>query len=223
MATGDQNDFQQRIISVMPSWFGDITTAPVIGGLISGASYVYAQCYSLLASARQQTRIATATGGFAGYMDMIALASWDFFGDTLPRKPNEADGPFRARILAALFPQRVTRQGMMTALTLLTGTPPVLFEPWRPADAACAGYAYAGVSRAGSPNTPAQAFITVTLPSGNGGASIAGASCNYAGAGSPYMAAVSEAILAGNITDQDVYDTVNAFKAEGTTMWVQII
>ena len=217
MATGDSVDFRNRIISVIPPWFGDVSTDPVIGGLIAGAAYVFAQCFSLLSYVRLQTRIETASDG---WLDLVSL---DYFGATLPRKANEADGPFRTRILAALFPQRVTRPGMMAALTMLTGTPPVLFEPWRPADAACAGYAYAGVSRAGSYNTPAQAFITVTLPPSNGGAIIAGAGSNYAGAGSNYMAAVGETTLAGNITDQDVYDTVNAFKAEGTTMWVQIV
>jgi hypothetical protein len=217
MATGDQADFQNRIIGTLPPWFGDVTTDPVIGGAIAGSASVWAQVYSLLAYIRPQRRISTATDGF------LDLAALDFFGGALPRRPNEMDGPYRQRILAALFPERATRPGMVKALTVLTGTAPVIFEPWRPADAACAGYAYAGVAQAGSYLMPAQAFITVTLPAGNGGAGIAGAGSNYAGAGSPYMAAADQSALSGSITAQDVYDTVNAFKAEGTTMWVQII
>ena len=216
MATGDAADFQQRIIGVLPRWFGDVSSSPVVSGLIGASAYVFAQVYSLLAYVRLQTRIRTATDGW------LDLASQDYFGNALPREGNEADTAFRARILATLFPQRVTRPGMLGALTVLTGTPPVLFEPWRPADCFVLGYSSLGIGQLGSYQMPAQAFISVTLPSGNGGAGIAGLGSNYAGLGSGWLALPGASQLAGSVSAQDVYDTVNAFKAEGTTMWVEI-
>jgi hypothetical protein len=217
MATGDATDFQSRIIAVLPRWFDDIASDPVIGGVIAAGACMYAQVYTLLTYVRPQTRIATATDGW------LDLASQDYFGTTLPRRPNEQDGPFRARLLAALFPQRATRPGMLKALTILTGTAPVIFEPWRPADAYCVGYSGVGLTPIGSYQMPAQALISVTLPAGAGGAGIGGVGTNYGGVGSPYFAAADTSELAGVITNQDVYDTANAFKAEGTVMYVQIL
>ena len=216
MAIGDQNDFQSRIIGDLPPWFGDVIVDPIVSGLVAAGAYVMSTCYAVLGYVRPQTRIRTATDGW------LDLASQDYLGDTLPRKTAESDTAFRSRILANLLGERATRPGMIKALTVLTGNAPVIFEPWRPADAACANASYAGVSRAGSYTTPAQAFITVTLPPGDGGGGIAGAATNYAGAGCGYMAAADASTLGSAIADEDVYNTVNAFKAEGTTMWVEI-
>jgi hypothetical protein len=216
MTTGTPADFQSRIVDCLPRWFGDVSADPVLSGVIAAAAYVFSQVYGLLSYVRLQTRIKTATDGW------LDLVSMDYFGTTLPRKPGEADAAFRARILAALFPQRVTRPGMVAALTVLTGTPPVLFEPWRPADAFVLGYSGLGTGKLGSYQMNAQAFISVTLPSSNAGAGIAGLGSDYAGLGAGYMALPSESELAGTISQQDVYDTVNAFKAEGTTVWVRI-
>ena len=216
MATGDILDITARIRRYLPSWFPDATLAPVANALAVGAATALAQVYALLADVRLQTRITTSTDGW------LDLASLDFFGLTMPRRVGEADAPFRTRLLAALFPERATRPGMLKSLTLLTGTAPTIVEPWRPADVACFGQAYLGNALMGSTQMPAQAFIAVSLPLGSGGAGIAGLGSNYAGIGGGYMAAANQSSLSGTVTAQDVYDTVNAFKAEGTTMWVQI-
>lgn len=34
---------------------------------------------------------------------------------------------------------------------------------------------------------------------------------------------VSEALITGPVTDQDIYDTINATKPTGETVWVQLV
>src|ERR1700749_4296193 len=127
MAIGDAQDMVTRIKATLPSgWFADST--PVLDSVLSGIGWALALGYSLIAYARLQTRIKTATDGF---LDLIAF---DFFGTMLPRALQELDNAYRTRIIASLFPQRATRQGMINVLTLLTGRAPWIFEPARPAD-----------------------------------------------------------------------------------------
>jgi len=52
----------------------------------------------------------------------------------LPRNPGEPDTAFRTRIQARIFLEKGTRNGMIKALTLLTGRAPKIFEPARPLD-----------------------------------------------------------------------------------------
>src|SRR5580698_3442021 len=155
MATGDANDMLGRIKSLLPArWFPDST--PVLDALLSGAAWALSLIYGLIQYAQLQTRIATATDGF------LDLISFDFFGTNLPRRAQEADTPFRARILATLLREKVTRNGMIAALVNLTGRTPFIFEPARPADTGAysvstSGYGVAGGY--GSLMLPAQFFI----------------------------------------------------------------
>src|SRR5579885_1748109 len=102
--TGDQQDIVSRIKAVLPNgWFRDST--PILDGVLNGIGWALAGIYSLAGYARLQTRLATATDGF---LDLISL---DYFGLGLPRRPQEMDAPFRARIQAQLFLERATRRG----------------------------------------------------------------------------------------------------------------
>ena len=67
---------------------------------LSGPAWALSQIYALIQYAVLQTRIATATDGF------LDLISYDFFGGNLPRRSQEKDNPFRARILATLLRPR---------------------------------------------------------------------------------------------------------------------
>ena len=216
MTTGNVSDFASRIISVLPPWFPDPVDAPVTYALIQGVATVMAQCYSLLSYVRLQTRLQTSTDG---WLDLFSL---DFFGLSLPRRTGEMDAAYRARIAASLFLEKGTRNGLVKALTLLTGTAPTVFEPARPQDAFCLGYSGLGVGMLGSYTLNNQALVTVAIPPGSGGANIAGLSATYAGLGSPYMAVVSQDTLYGSIRNQDVYNTVENTRPAGSTVWVKI-
>lgn len=99
MATGDNNDQFRRLKRLMPqSWFGDNST--VIDAILRGFASVNASLYALIAYARLQTRINTATDG---WLDMIA---YDFFGNNLPRKPGQSDDSYRAWIKVNLLGRR---------------------------------------------------------------------------------------------------------------------
>jgi hypothetical protein len=124
---GSSDDFARRVKKVLPArWFGD--SAPIAKAIIGGLADLASWSYSLLAYARQQSRIATATGP---WLDLI---SKDFLGDHLMRY-GLSDATFRTRIKATILQERVTRNGMISALTTLTGYTPSIFEPWNTYDA----------------------------------------------------------------------------------------
>ncbi|MGZ5029017.1 MAG: phage head spike fiber domain-containing protein [Methylobacter sp.] len=136
--TGDQSDISKRIKALIPPWLGDVT--PYLDSLIQGMAYTGSFVYSLIAYAKLQTRIKTATDG---WLDMISA---DFFGSALPRQANQSDTSFRNRIIINLFRERATRAGIVKVLQDLTGRTPVIFEPLRPLDTGAYGAAVA-VSR----------------------------------------------------------------------------
>jgi hypothetical protein len=136
-----------------------------------------------------QTRIKTATDGF------LDLISWDFFGPTLPRNTNEIDTAFRTRILANLLRPRVTRQGMITTLTLLTGRAPRVFEPKRPMDTGgWGGNPFGGYGVAGGYSNPAI---------------------------QPFQAMIV-AYRGNNVPDEAIYAAVDEAKPIATIMWTAL-
>lgn len=201
MARGDISDMAARIRAVLPtSWFpttatGQPTVSPVLDGVLAGLGAGWAKIWNLLAYTRLQTRILTATDFF------LDLISADFFGTTLPRKANESDDDFRARIEANLFAPKATRAAIIRAMQRLTGQTPVVFEPAYTHDtggygsradpAAGGGWGYGrGPAQQwavnepggyGSLKLPFQFFITVYRPVANGLATIGG----YGSRGSP--------------------------------------
>jgi hypothetical protein len=168
--TGDQSDMLSRIKAVLPTgWFPSST--PVLDGVLSGPAYMMAWLYSMLQFVILQSRRLTATGV---YLDMIAV---DFFGTFIKRRVNETDANFNIRIGKELFREKVTRNGMIQALTDLTGRAPAIFEPQRPADTGCwdgPTLAYNTAGGYGSLLLPFQYFITAYRPTGVGVASVAG-------------------------------------------------
>jgi hypothetical protein len=215
---GDQQDCLNRIKALLPrGWFNGST--PVLDALLQGMAWAFALVYSLIQYAKLQTRIATATDGF---LDLIA---YDFFGTTLLRRQQETDAPYRARILATLLREKVTRKGMNDALVTLTGRAPIIFEPARPADAGCwgtTGFAWGAAGGWGSLLLRAQTFVTAFRPAGQGIPNVAGWGTNYAGWGCPYFCWTSLSQVTGAVTDADIYETIAATAAAGTEVWTRI-
>ena len=210
--TGDQSDILSRIKALLPAnWFKGST--PILDGTLSGTSAALAQVYGLAAYARLQTRLATATDGF------LDLISYDFFGDFLPRKGGEADAAFRLRIQAELLLERGTRKGMITALTLLTGRAPVVFEPSRPQDTGCYNstgfYNYAGNYGA---TLPFQTFLIAYRPYVQSYGNLSAYNKSYYGKANY----TNYSLIAGAVSDQDILNTIDAVKPAGTIVWVNI-
>ena len=216
---GDEQEILGRIKALLPfRWFPDST--PVLDALLSGIAWALALVYSLIVYAKNQTRIATASDGF------LDLISYDFFGGNLPRRQQEQDNPFRARILATLLREKVTRNGMIAALINLTGRAPFIFEPARPADTGAysvstSGYGVAGGY--GSLQLPAQVFMTAYRPAGSGIPFVAGYGSPSSGYSTPSRgewASLSQ--VQGFVTDSDIMATIAATLAEGVTAWVRL-
>lgn len=225
---GDANDIYRRLIAQLPPWFG--TDHPVLDSLLAGYVSPTVFHYNQIQYVFQQTRIKTATG------NNLDLVSQDFFGDALPRRATsngypESDDSFRARILANILQERATRFGIYNALLLLTGIPPILFEPWRPLDtggynvASTMGYSTHGLYGSGS--YPYQGFIDVFLPPFQGLAYYPGYNLPTS-AGYNLQDGIASLWYGGDslvfriITPEDVYQTVQMTKVWGTICWVAI-
>lgn len=219
MATGDQQDFIFRIKAVLPGgWFREET--PILDGLLAGISWALAAAYSLAEYAHRQCRIRTATDGF---LDLIAF---DYFGGRLPRRLQESDTAYRARILAALFPEKGTRRGLVRTLEVLTGRTPWVFEPARPADTGGYGVGGCGYGVAGgygALNMPNQAFVVAYRPIGQGIPLLGGYGSPVGGYGTgSRLAYASLSQVQGAVTDADIISAIDAVKPVATTVWTRI-
>lgn len=214
---GDPSDMLSRLKSALPSrWFADAT--PVLDGLLAGLAASGPWVFSLVQTAKSQTRIATATGGF---LDMIAQ---DFLGGRLPRRAAQGDAAYRARILSELLRARGTRASVVSVLQDLTGRTPAMFEPQRPDDTGAwgqaAGYGVAGGW--GSLLLPYQVFVRAYRPRGAGIATVSGwgAAAGGYGAGAIEYASLDQ--LAGEVTDADIMAAVAGVMPAASIAWTQI-
>ena len=217
MATGDSGDMQTRLIRLVPGgWFDD--AAPlrsiVFGGIADALAWIYVQAGIVTL----MSRLSTATGYF---LDIAAL---DFFGLRIRRNSGQTDTAFRSRIQAEIFRERVTRAGMIKALTDLTGNAPAVFEPWNSQDAGAIGATFAcgaglGI---GSVSYPNQVFLTVYRPKNAGIANVAGIATSAGGIGSGAFTGVDLTQETG-VTDADIYRTITDTKPSGTIVWAKLI
>ena len=224
--TGSSADILNRVKQLIPGrWFK--WAAPyrdaVIGGLADSAAW----CYGLIGYARAQGRLASAYGI---WLDIFA---YDFLGRTLTRN-NANDDAFRALTRATILQERVTRKGMIAAVTTLTGNVPAVFEPWNTYDTGAysgiksqGGAQYGsmgyGVGRGGygNMNLPCQCFIKVWRGSGSGIPNVAGYSNPIAGYGVGSIEYAGPSVELWGITDAMIYQLISMTKPTGTTMWVQ--
>jgi hypothetical protein len=232
MAVGSQSDMLARLKAVLPAgWFpltpaGQPSTTPILDGILSGPAWMLAQAFALISYVQLQQRIATATGIF------LDLASLDYFGANLPRKNAESNPAFSARIRANLLPPLGTRPAVIQALTRLTGTEPIIFEPFMPGDAGAYNYGGLGYNVAGGYGClaiPAQAFVTAFRQIEGGVPNVAGYNGNetapvYApggyGVGLIEYATLDQA--GTQVDDAEIYATVAATQASGVTLWTRI-
>jgi len=215
--TGDTPDMLSRLKATLPSrWFAD--TTPVLDGLLTGLAATWSWLYGALAYTKLQTRIATATDSF---LDAITT---DFFGLRLPRRPAEPDAAFRPRIQRELLRARDTRAAVIVVLTDLTGRPPHIFEPTRPADtgAWCGPLGYGVAGGWGSLMLPFQCFVTAFRAQGSGIASVAGYGQPAGGYGHGAIEYASLSMLTGEITDADITQSIASVMPVSTIAWTRI-
>lgn len=217
MATGDSNDIVKRIKRLIPNrWFAWV--APVRDAILGGVSDSMSWGYGLIIYAKLQTRLATATGPW------LDIFSYDFLGSYLQRK-GLGDGLFRTVIRSTILQERVTRAGMANALSILTGSAPIIFEPWNTGDTGGYGqgtFAYGKSGGWGSIQLPGQCFIKVRRNVGSGVPRAGGYGSSVGGYGKGSTEYDGPSIDQIGVTDDLIYATIEATKPTGVTCWTQI-
>jgi hypothetical protein len=241
VATGDPNDLLYRLRALLPPWFPNQGSAPVVDGLLTGIAALLSGIYALIQYAKSQTRIRSSSGG---WIDLIA---WDFLGSRFTRLPGETDSAFLSRLLPELVRGRVTRSAIQAALVQLTGYPVRIIEPAMLSDVGfmkMRGSGPAPISffrvdtkanpfRFSSRGIRCQAFIECVLPLtasfGNNAMPAWGEYTNAfflrgtSGARSGISALISRGDTASSGGAQSVYDLIEAMRAAGITIWVKFV
>jgi len=222
VVTGSSDDILHRIRRVIPKgWFA--FTAAFLDALIGGISDSASWCYGLIGYAKAQTRLATV---FGIWLDIFA---YDFLGLTLTRNGAQ-DSAFRAITRATILQERVTRAGMIAAITQLTGRAPLVFEPWNTFDTGgysglnqtCGSFGYGvGQGGYGNMNLPGQIFMTVFRGSPSGVPNVSGYGAGAGGYGVGAIAYVGASSQQVGITDDIILRVINLTKPTGTTVWVK--
>ena len=226
--TGDASDILARLKAVLPfRWFAD--KAPILDGMLSGLAGGWARIYSFLLYTKAQTRVMTATDV---WLDIVAK---DFFGLRLCRRVNETDIGFSQRLQRSFRREHGTRGAITAALTDLTGHAPAIFEPARTTDTGgygslttpATGIAWGVAGCWGNLNLPFQCFVTAFRPTGSGIASVTGWGGGLSGSGiGAYGTGAIEyatlAMLQGQVSDQDIYQTVADMMPVAAIGWIQI-
>lgn len=164
MATGDIKNIIRRLSSLIPSsWFSKASSTghwwdggTDIGALLQGFGTVANWAYNQAVLAKAQMRLLTSSGMF------IDLWSYDRLGAYIQRKPGETDALWSMRVQKEVCRIRVSRSGMSQAILDLTGTAPIIIEPWNTGD--CGAWS-TGVGSSALP-TPSS-WVTGVNSSGN--------------------------------------------------------
>ena len=182
-------------------------------------AYAATWCFDLVAFARAQTRLATASGPF---VDLIGL---DFLGLGIARQIGQNDAGYKARITREIFRERNTRAGVLAAVADLTGAQARMIELWNPLD--CGGYdtgflGFDAIGRWGSIGDAPQFLISTPQPVGAGLPNVGGYDNGLGGydTGAEEFGDIS--LMTGSVTDQDIYNTINATRSAGVVAWVAI-
>lgn len=210
------NDMLARLKGLIPyRWFSN--NAPLRDAVLGGIADSLAWCHDFIQFAAQQTRLSTMSGA---YLDIAAL---DFFGLRIKRRGDQTDDSFRATILKEIFRQRGTRKALIDALNDLTSHKPKIFEPTNPQDTGGWGvmFAFNAAGRWGA-NMPRTVFIDAYEPPGSGIPNLAGLNSAQGGWGAGAFALADLKMVTGPVTNQDIYDTIEATRAAGVTAWVSI-
>ncbi|MDR3473323.1 MAG: hypothetical protein P4M09_16815 [Devosia sp.] len=214
---GDVDDIIGRLKAVLPRWFPD--SSPIATGALTGFAVAASFVYGLIAYAKLQTRVLTATDGWA---DLIA---WDFFAGALTRLASETDAALTARIVREVLRVRTTRAGVRQALIDLTGRIPWIFEPRNPQDTGgygmpCMGYGLAGGY--GSTALPFQAFIVAYRPASSGIPLVNGYGQPAGGYGVGRQTYADLSQIQGAVSDAQIYAAIDGVKPAASIMWTRI-
>lgn len=220
---GDQSDINARLRQLLPSgWFDDSEeTSRVLSAVLSGASWVLAFVFSLIAFAKLQTRLATMTGGW------LDLAANDFFGSNLPRLDGEADTQYSPRIRKEVFRDRNTRRAVSLAAFDISGDHPAIFEGFHAAE--CGGYGTTGLGYGvaglyGSRGAPFESIVTLPYPENYGIPNRGGWGSSVGGYGAGNFSYVDETLMqGGNVSLPDIVAAIDRVKAAGTTIYVRFV
>lgn len=212
-------DITDRVRRLIPGrWFSWV--APIRDSVIGGLSDGMAWLRQWIDYARAQSRLATA---YSIWLDIFA---YDYLRRHLLRN-NLTDDAFRAKIRATILQERVTRAGMIGALTQLVGSAPAIIEPWNTGD--CGGYGEPNVGYDvagywGSIQLPGQVFIKVsrTNVGPTGVPLVAGYGGPMGGYDTGAIEYVGSAVSQIGITDPDIYDIIETAKPTGVTAWTRI-
>lgn len=217
MAIGDRDDMLARLKSELPKRWANYAS-PKLDAVLGGLADALADLYSFYAYAKDQTRIATASGF------MLDLIAWDFLGGRLLRRNSQQDNSFRAAILKEIFRPRATRSSMTLALSDLTGKAPIIFEPANPLDTGAwnglMGWSCAG--RWGSLQHPFECWIDAQRPTGQGIPGVEGYGGSAGGWGQGRSEWASLSMMSGPVTDDDIYNTIEAIRPAATVCWTRI-
>ena len=220
---GSSLDILTRVRKEIPGrWFK--WAAPIRDAILGGLSDSAAWLYTFIGYARSQTRISSAYGI---WLDIIA---YDFLGRAIIRS-GSPDSTFRQLIKATILQERVTRKGMVAAVTTLTGNVPQVFEPWNTNDTGAysgpngtygsMGYGV-GNGGYGNMNLPGQAFLKVTRSGPAGVPGIGGYGNAAEGYGVGRTEYVGSQLAQVGVTNDAIERLISLTKPTGTTMWVAI-
>jgi hypothetical protein len=215
---GDRVDMAARLRRLLPTrWFAD--AAPVRDALLDGLGSVWAVVHDQVGFARRQTRIATASDAWLG------LIARDFCGPRLPRRWNEGDAGYSARIRSALLRPRATRAALSGRLTELTNRAPGIFEPAFPADTGVWGTAmgYGVAGGWGTLSLPFQSFVTAYRPHGTGIGNVAGWNSAAGGYGIGAVEYAQLTMIAGKVTDAEIYAAIAESLPAASIAWARIV
>ena len=198
------------IWSYLPAgWFAP--AGPLINAAVGMISTGFAQNSADLSYMEAQTRISSATGM---WLDVISV---EYFGlGNLPRRPNEADAAFQARVLQEMLLPRGTRGAMTEALTILTGVAPTIFEPAIDLASWDVDFAWDSSGAWGSYDMPYQGFIGVPLPQ-EPPLDLAGWD---QGGWDQTLCLIDATQEASAIGEEEVLRVVRLTQPAGVTMWV---
>ena len=208
---------QAYLVSKLPKgWFSSVATASgIIGAILSGYAWSFGYVMGIAQFVALQIYLQTTSGGF------LDLWAYDFLGTFVLRKEGEADISFRNRVSAYIFAPTVSKGAIVTLLTRLGFTSPVVREAFSPNDtAAFSGTFYfggGGNARFGSQNYPGQIFVEAGLPLVADSESIPAFNEVYFNSDPAYMTSPPSTLL----TLSDLYDAVNFIRAAGILAWVK--
>lgn len=226
MALYDQDDMAGRLLTTLPRpWFSDAAKASggTLWAVLEGFGVGHAQFYQIIQTLKANDRLLTTLD-----LGVLQQFAQDFFGpDGFPPMSGELLNAYRSRIRAHFFIPGGTRQAIITAVTNLTGKAPIsIVEPWNPNDCGAWDVGNTGwdiEGHWGSLDIPWEGFVQVERPLAavNNGQPVYSAWDGYAGFDTD-LAYYTDNLSSQIISDAVIYAAIQAAKAYGTEVWVQL-